>query len=207
MSANDWFGLISTLLAVVSVFVPFIINWIEKKSKLQQSIYFMELIKAKNQLIEIKEEQDRRESSPILNKKLDSLLNNINDEINKNSEKHSINYFIFFVFIEAILFLSAFFFKISSWITRILNGKSYETGIYFLEGIFKSQESRLILMAIFISISIYLTTIFSKKIFEVLKNNLLINFVLLIIFNIVFLIITTIGAIILMKLDPIIPIW
>ena len=111
------------------------------------------------------------------------------------------------VFIEAVLFLSAFFFQISEWITKIINGKSYETGMYFLEGIFKSQESRLILMAIFISISMYITTRLSKKIFKVLKNNLIINLILFIIFNILFLIITITGVIILMKLDPIIPIW
>ncbi len=204
MSTTNWFGLVGALLAVL---IPFIINWFDKKSKLQQAVYFIELIKAQKQLKAIKAEQKEKDSSLILRDKLESLLLDIDKEINKSSEKYPLTYFVSFIVFEALLFLSAFFFHISDSMTKLLKGQSYETGMYFLEGIFKPQEMRIFLMAIFISISVYLTVHLAGKVFAVVKNNLAANSILLLLFNILFVIITVAGGLALLVLDPIVPLW
>ncbi|NKB63857.1 MAG: hypothetical protein GKR95_17660 [Gammaproteobacteria bacterium] len=207
MNTNDWLTFLSALLAMLSVLIPFFVNWLDKSSTLRQSAYVIELLNAKDQLIEIREQRLASNTSPMLMERINSLLLGIDKELDRGSEKRSLTALVSLMLVEAVLFLSAIFLQVSESMTRFLKGKSYENGMYFLEGIFQYQGVRMSMMAVFISVSVYLVIQISHKVFQKFDSVILANCFLLLLFNVLFIVVTVLGGVTLLVLDPIVDWW
>ncbi len=195
----EFFRAIGTALAV---FVPLIVFWLQKKDKLHKTKHFIELMKAHEELSHLRS----RPQSDELNEKIDRLLKEVDEEIHYSFDRFGLRFFFGMVFIEMI-FVATLLSQWSDYINKIFSGPSYESGLYFLEGIFQSTTARLILFMLLVSISVFFTIQSTMKWVSSMNHASKRNLLLLGVFHLFLIVIIVVVSIILSLLDPIIPYW
>jgi hypothetical protein len=110
------------------------------------------------------------------------------------------------VFCECIV-LSVVFSQWSEYINKVFSGPSYESGLYFLEGIFQTTTARLLLLMVFVSISVFLAIKKAKPYTDKIANSLRRNLTLIALFNLILILVTLAACFLLWALDPIVPYW
>lgn len=157
-----------------SCFIPLIISRIEKRDKLKKTIYLIELIKTKDELINLINRYDENKSSPILFNKLNNNLEEINQEIYKSKKRFRINGFFTFISLEILIL-----FYIMS---RFIIGKSK---LGFLEGFLKSELSNVLLLFLIFAFSFFVTFKFINTLKNKIKNPIIFNFTIIIFYNLI----------------------
>lgn len=199
----DFLKAIGPFLAVLA---PLIVIWIQKKDKLQKTKYFVELVKSWEELKQIKIKLESEHASPIVLEKVNSLLREVDSEINSTSERSNITVFMSIVFVESVV-LGILFSSLSDYFNAVFVGSSRDSGLLFLEGIFRSTTARFALLMVFVSISIFLTIISTKKMVNRIQKTHIRNLTLLAVFNVVLISVTIVISLMLTLLDPISPYW
>ena len=162
------------LLTLIAVFIPLIISRIEKRDKLKKTIYLIELIKTKDELINLINRYDENKSSPILFNKLNNNLEEINQEIYKSKKRFRIIGFFTFISLEILIL-----FYIMS---RFIIGKSK---LGFLEGFLKSELSNVLLLFLIFAFSFFVTFKFINTLKNKIKNPIIFNFTIIIFYNLI----------------------
>ena len=182
--------IVVALLTLIAVFIPLIISRIEKRDKLRKTIYLMELIKTKDELINLINRYDENKSSPILFNKLNNNLEEINQEIYKSKKRFRIIGFFTFISLEILILFYV--------MSRFIIGKSK---LPFLEGVLKSELSNVILLFSIFAFSFFVTfkfiTFFKSKI----KNLIIFNFTIIILYNLILFVIVIFICFFLMYAD------
>jgi len=173
----NYLDLIVAILTGLAVIVPFVIPLIERKDKLKRTVYLIELLKTKEELIQLIKQQKRNDNSPILIDKLESNLEDIENDIYSARRKFRFEGII-------IIAISIEIFFIFNLLSGVIIEKSYETGLYFLEGILRYPVSRIFLLLILIIFSFIATMKLSKKIKVIITNTFWVNLIVFGIFNI-----------------------
>ncbi|HMV27673.1 MAG TPA: hypothetical protein PLG25_02265 [bacterium] len=192
--------------AASAVFVPLIVFYLQKRDKLQKTKYFIDLVKSQDELIKIRDQHASQNGNDIVMMKINSLLSEIEDEINHTVDRERIVSFLLFVFLEVIV-LSALIIQWSDYLNKIISGASYESGLFFLEGIFQTTTARLILASMIVSLSVFLTIKSVKKWVDRINRPKLRTTMLVLGFNGVLIVVAIVTSLILAILDPIIPLW
>ncbi len=194
--------LLRSVATALAVFVPLVVFWLQKKDKLQKTKYFIELMRAHDDLTALR----ARPQADELNEKIDHLLHEVDEEIHYSFDPFGLHFFMLIVFVEVTV-LATLVSQGSEYINLIFSGPSYESGLYFLEGIFQSTTSRLILLMITVSLSVFITIQTTKKWREKFTRALKRNLVLLAVFHVILVLVIIVLSLVLSLLDPIIPFW
>lgn len=199
----DFLKAIGPFLAVLA---PVIVIWIQKKDKLHKTKYFIELVKSWEELKQIKHQLESENSSPIVLEKVNSLLEEIDGEINNTSDRSNITVFMTIVFVESVM-IGILFTSWSDYFNKVFVGSSQDSGLLFLEGIFRSTSARFALLMVFVSISIFLTIMSTKKLANKIQKTHIRNLTLLAAFNVILIAVIVLMSLLLALLDPIVPYW
>jgi len=140
--------IITILVSVFALFIPLILSFYERNSKLREAVYLKELIKTRNDLKGILIETNINDQQ-ILHEKLESMLSNIDKEINKSKAGFSKR--LEFFLLGSISFILIF-------TSMQIHGD--RDGIN--EGIFNSPVIRGLLSIIVIFLSFSFSDLFSK---------------------------------------------
>ena len=99
--------IITILASIFALFIPLILSFYERNSKLREAIYLKELIKTRNDLKGILVETNINDQQ-ILHEKLESMLSNIDEEINKSKAGFSkrVEFFLLGSISFILIFLS-----------------------------------------------------------------------------------------------------
>ena len=204
---EDVFGLIGAVLAAFSVLIPFVISWVERRSRLNRSMYLIKLLKAHDDLKEIRIEKKNEAPTAVLDK-VDSLINAIDAELAGASRlKLTMEPFLFIVAAEVALLLGVIFLGLSDQIDLIMSKESWESGVTFLEGIFKYRSTRLLLLISCIGLAVFIATLASKYIREKLDSAWLYNAIMWASCHVAFVVLALFGATVLYVLDDIISLF
>jgi hypothetical protein len=205
-STQGTMDLIKTIGPFLAVLAPLIVIWIQKRDKLQKTKYFIELVRSWEELKKIKSELESSNAPPIVLEKVNSLLEEIDGEINYSSDRSNITVFMTVVFVESVI-IGILFTSWSDYLNKVFVGSSYDSGLLFLEGIFRSTTARFILLMIFVSVSILLTILGMKRLTKNIQKTYVRNLTLLASFNLILIAVTFLISLILTILDPIVPLW
>tara|TARA_B110000240_G_C13286733_1_gene362481 strand:- start:98 stop:676 length:579 start_codon:yes stop_codon:yes gene_type:complete len=140
--------IITILASIFALFIPLILSFYERNSKLREAIYLKELIKTRNDLKGILIETNINDQQ-ILHEKLESMLSNIDEEINKSKAGFSkkLEFFLLGSISFILIFLS-------------MEYHGNRDGIN--EGIFNSPVPRSVLSIIVMILSFAISDLFSK---------------------------------------------
>jgi len=140
--------IITILASIFALFIPLILSFYERNSKLREAVYLKELIKTRNDLKGILIETNINDQQ-ILHEKLESMLSNIDEEINKSKAGFSkkLEFFLLGSISFILIFLS-------------MEYHGNRDGIN--EGIFNSPVPRGVLSIIVMILSFAISDLFSK---------------------------------------------
>jgi len=140
--------IITILASIFALFIPLILSFYERNSKLREAVYLKELIKTRNDLKGILIETNINDQQ-ILHEKLESMLSNIDEEINKSKAGFSkrVEFFLLGSISFILIFLS-------------MEYHGNRDGIN--EGIFNSPVPRSVLSIIVMILSFAISDLFSK---------------------------------------------
>ena len=184
------------VLTVIAVFVPFIISRMEKRDKLKKTIYLIELIKTKDELISLIE---KHKGSPILLNKLNINLQEIEQDILLVKKRFRLGGFVTLISLEILVLFYAF--------SNVILADAKQSGLLFFEGIFASEVSKVILLFSLFSASFFITFKVSQLIKQKIQNPLLTNLLVFVIYNLVLLIAVSATYLLLSFTDKFNPWW
>jgi len=140
--------IITILVSVFALFIPLILSFYERNSKLREAVYLKELIKTRNDLKGILIDTNINDQQ-ILYEKLESMLSDIDKEINKSKAGFSkrLEFFLLGLFSFILIFTSM---------------KFHENEHGINEGIFNSPITRGLLSIIVMFLSFAISNFISK---------------------------------------------
>ena len=165
------------VLTVIAVFVPFIISRMEKRDKLKKTIYLIELIKTKDELISLIE---KHKDSPILLNKLNINLQEIEEDILSVKKRFRLGGFVTLISLEILVL----FYTLSNLILT----SAKQSRLLFFEGILESELSRVSLVFSIFLVSFFITFKVSQLIKHKIEHTLMFNLLVFVIYNLVLLI-------------------
>ena len=163
--------LLLTFFTLIAAGVPFLISWLEKRDKLKRTVYLIELIKTKEELIKIIDNQKASQNSAILQQKLENNLEEIEKEIYKSKKKFSLFGFLTIISIEIPII---FYFSASHFFNKGIG-----------EGIFNKEIYQNILFLILLALSFIITLRIANVIRKKIKNKILYNVFVILVFNLI----------------------
>jgi hypothetical protein len=152
---------ITIFVSIVALFIPLLLSSYDKNSKLRKAVYLKELIKTRDDLNQILIETDINKQQ-ILHEKLESMLSDINKEVNASKTGFSKTFELF-----SLGLISCFLIYFSAAI------HSNSPGIN--EGIFTHLAFRGLLSIVIVFFSIIFTNILVKKLRIFLEGKLPVN--------------------------------
>ena len=165
------------VLTVIAVFVPFIISRMEKRDKLKKTIYLIELIKTKDELISLIE---KHKDSPILLNKLNINLQEIEEDILSVKKRFRLGGFVTLISLEILVL----FYTLSNLILT----SAKQSRLLFFEGILESELSRVSLVFSIFLVSFFITFKVSQLIKHKIEHPFMFNLLVFVIYNLVLLI-------------------
>lgn len=207
MSASDWINLLSAIFAGIAVLLPFLFKRLEKRDRLSRVNYMIELLKARQELNQLLEGDNITLVSSDIKSEAIKTLEKVDTELATPTEIDRYGFFIATAFIESVLFLGAAFTQLSEWYRSLFIGKAYESGLFFLEGIFGYPAARIFLLVVSIILAVVVSLKAVPWLSKSLRSYYKLNFALLSIFNSSLIIIVFLFGIILAITDPISPLW
>jgi len=195
----------SIIVPAFGLLVPFILRWVENRSRLKQARHLLDVIKTRDEI------------NQLLNQAHDlkvNLLENEQDQLNfyqkelekeiKRSRFIDIRLYPILISVELVFFISAIFSRAVSILEDLIYSQGNET-LPFLEGIFSNPNIRLGLLLFCVILSIFITNSVQKKVEMKLGPSIRRELFLFLVFNgVVASIVVTFGLVLFM-LDWFIP--
>ena len=182
---NEYFDILLLITSVLATGFPIFVFLNSNRTKINRAKKLIELLEYRIKIQELRQKETEFQNVPLVKERLDSLLVEIDNDFKNKSEKSvRPNVWLFIVIVSIEIFLAF------NTLSTIVISKSYESGFYFLEGVFKYPTIRIIgLLSIFLSsflISFRLTNWIKDKIN--IKSNVKLSLYLTLLFNAIFLI-------------------
>ena len=182
---DNYIDILLLLTSIIAAGFPIVIFLNSNKNKTFKAKKLIEFLEYRNKIIKLRQNESDFENISLIKEKLDNLIIEIDKDF-KNQSKKSVrpNIWLFIAIVSFEIFIA--FNKLSI----IVLSKSYESGFYFLEGVFKYPTIRIVgLLLIFLfafMISFNLTNWVKEK-FKII-NNIKLSLYLTLLFNVIFLI-------------------
>ena len=193
------------IVPALGLLVPFVIRWIENKSRLRKARHLLEVISTRDEILNLLAGAEEKRIRLLENEKvqLEYFARELESEITQN-HRTEIRIYPIMISLEMIFFISALFSGAVSFLQKLVYAQGNET-LPFLEGIFSNPSIRLSLLIICLIISLYLTYIYQKNL--LLRHGISFRTELRIfgVFNLVFAAILLALGLILYLLDLVIP--
>lgn len=157
-------GYLPVLVPALGLLVPFLIRWIENRSRLRQAAHLLEVIRTRDEIARLlgepEEENPGIPENEIL--RLRYYHKELEKEITRN-ESFGIRLYPVLVSVEMIFFVSAIFSGAIRFLERLIYAQGNET-LPFLEGIFSDARVRIFLLIACLLLSLFLTHSYQKRI-------------------------------------------
>ena len=193
------------LVPALGLLVPFLIRWIENRSRLKQAQHLIQLIRTRHEIRQLL--SDEGESSILLQKDEEYQLHHYLGELDKETrrkEPPDIRLYPILISLEIIFFVSAVFSGFIGVFRSIIYAQGNET-LPFLEGIFSNPIIRIGLLMVCLLVSLALSYWSSKKMNLRKGKNLRGEFLIFMIFNLYFFFLLFGIGLVLFLLDLIMP--
>jgi hypothetical protein len=151
------------IVPALGLLVPFVIRWIENKSRLRKARHLLDVIKTRNEISGLLEEAEERDMRLPHNEKvqLQFYALELEKEISQ-TQVTEIRLYPILISLEIIFFVSALFSGALTFLQKLVYAQGNET-LPFLEGIFSNPSIRLVLLIFCLLSSLYLTYMVQKK--------------------------------------------
>jgi hypothetical protein len=187
---------------LLGLLIPLVIRFVEKQNKLQRSRRLIDLLKTRDELKQLLAEkiQDKTASQVVV-KRVNDLITEIEKEIFAPPRETKIKYYVVLISIEIVTVISGIYFGILVFMNRIIKGRSRENNLPFLEGIFSDPVARVLMLMIFVTLSFFLTMRVAHHLENRARNKYRFNMMMLLVFNVLFIVITLVSSLLLYLLD------
>ena len=187
---------------LLGLLIPLIIRIVEKQNKLQRSRRLIDLLKTRDELKQLLAEKiDDQTATQVVVKRVNDLIGEIEREIFAPPRETTIKYYIVLISIEVVTFISAIYFGILVFMNKVINGRSYENSLPFLEGVFANPVARVMMLMLFVTLSIFLTMRIAQQLENQARNKYRFNLMMLLVFNVLFIFITLASSLLLYLID------
>tara|TARA_B110000285_G_scaffold84843_1_gene97322 strand:- start:278 stop:787 length:510 start_codon:yes stop_codon:yes gene_type:complete len=149
----------------------------EKRDKLKKTIYLIELIKTKDELISLIE---KHKGSPILLNKLNINLQEIEEDILSVKKRFRLGGFVTLISLEILVLFYG--------LSNLILDSAKQSGLLFFEGILESELSRVSLVFSIFLVSFFITFKVSQLIKHKIEHPFMFNLLVFVIYNLVLLI-------------------
>lgn len=200
---NQQISYLPVLVPLLGVLVPFIIRWIDNLNKHKKARQLIDLVKTRDELHELllaKREEGGTHHAMLI-RRMEMMLFDLDKQIRTTGRQYKVQPYILLIAGEIIFFISSMYFGILAWMDKIVNGKSYENDLPFLEGIFESAGARILLLLIYVTFSVYWVIKREAKFHKQFGTRYVFNLVMLGYFNLTFVVVTLIFSLLLSLLD------
>jgi len=193
------------IVPAIGMLVPFVIRWIENRSRLKQARHLLDVIKTRDEIEKLISDAERQQI--LLPEVEASQLRHYRQELDKEikrSEGLDIRLYPLLISLEIIFFVSAAFTGMLGIFQKLFFSTGNDT-FPFLEGIFSNTPTRIGLLIICLIISLYFTHFSARRIAIRIGINLKSELQIFTIFNLYFLLVTLSMGTILYLLDLVMP--
>ncbi len=198
-------GYLPILVPALGLLVPFIIRWIENRSRLKQAQHLLQVIRTRDEIETILKESD--ENIIQIQENEEERLRYYREELEKEirgRDALDIRLYPILISIEIIFFVSAAFTGMLGFFQQLIYAQGNDT-LPFLEGIFSNPATRISLLLFCLSGSLYLSHLSAQRIRMRLGNNIRSELRIFSLFNLYFLSAVLLLGLVLYLLDLIIP--
>jgi hypothetical protein len=152
------------LVPALGLLVPFIIRWIENRSRLKQAQHLLQVIKTRDEIDKLIEEAEKEAILLPENEEeqLRYYRRALENEI-RGKDNIDIRLYPILISLEIIFFASAAFSGFLGIFQKLIYAQGNET-LPFLEGIFSNPGIRITLLLLCLLTALYPTYLFSQKI-------------------------------------------
>lgn len=154
---------IPILVPALGLLVPFLIRWIENKSRLKQARHLLDVIQTRDEIAKLLKDAESEGFTLLDNE--ESQLRYYEKELEKEIRRNDIieiRLYPVLISLEIIFFVSALFSGAISFLEKLIYAQGNQT-LPFLEGIFSNSNIRISLLLICLVTSLYLTHSVQKK--------------------------------------------
>ena len=154
---------IPILVPALGLLVPFLIRWIENKSRLKQARHLLDVIQTRDEIAKLLKDAESEGFTLLDNE--ESQLRYYEKELEKEIRRNDIieiRLYPVLISLEIIFFVSALFSGAISFLEKLVYAQGNQT-LPFLEGIFSNSNIRISLLLICLLTSLYLTHSVQKK--------------------------------------------
>ncbi len=154
---------IPILVPALGLLVPFLIRWIENKSRLKQARHLLDVIQTRDEIAKLLKDAESEGFTLLDNE--ESQLRYYEKELEKEIRRNDIieiRLYPVLISLEIIFFVSALFSGAISFLEKLIYAQGNQT-LPFLEGIFSNSNIRISLLLICLLTSLYLTHSVQKK--------------------------------------------
>lgn len=195
----------SIIVPAFGLLVPFIMRWIENRSRLRQARHLLDVIKTRDEI--------NRLLHPLENQTL-ALLENEEEQLSyyqkelekeiKRNRSIDIRLYPILISVELVFFISAIFSRAVSFMEDLIFAQG-QNNFSFLEGIFSNPNIRIGLLVFCVVLTIFITNGLQKKVEMRLPPSIRRELVMFVLFNGVLSLVMLIFGLILFSLDWLIP--
>ncbi len=154
---------IPILVPALGLLVPFLIRWIENKSRLKQARHLLDVIQTRDEIAKLLKDAESEGFTLLDNE--ESQLRYYEKELEKEIRRNDIieiRLYPILISLEIVFFVSALFSGAISFLEKLIYAQGNQT-LPFLEGIFSNSNIRISLLLICLLTSLYLTYSVQKK--------------------------------------------
>ncbi len=147
----------------LGLLVPFLIRWIENKSRLKQARHLLDVIQTRDEIAKLLKDAESEGFTLLDNE--ESQLRYYEKELEKEIRRNDIieiRLYPILISLEIVFFVSALFSGAISFLEKLIYAQGNQT-LPFLEGIFSNSNIRISLLLICLLTSLYLTYSVQKK--------------------------------------------
>lgn len=195
----------SIIVPAFGLLVPFIMRWIENRSRLKQARHLLDVIKTRDEINRLLHPEETHVFSLLENEEeqLTYYEKELEKEI-KRSRSIDIRLYPILISVELVFFISAIFSRAVSFLEDLIFAQGQQN-FSFLEGIFSNPNIRIGLLVFCVVLAIFITNGMQKKVEMRLPPSLRRELALFVLFNGVFASVMIVFGLILFSLDWLIP--
>jgi hypothetical protein len=149
---NQYIDILLLITSILASGFPIFVFLNSNRTKINRAKRLVELLEYRAKIRELRQKETEFENAPLIKEKLDTLLLEIDEDFKNRSEKSvRPNVWLFIVIVSIEIFFAF------NTLSTIILSKSYESGLYFLEGVFKYPSVRIIGLLIIFSTSFWIS--------------------------------------------------
>ena len=193
------------LVPALGLMVPFLIRWIENKSRLSQARHLLQVIQTRDEINQMLKRADSSDMHLLENEavQLRYFQTELEKEIKRNRSL-DIRLYPILISIELVFFISAVFMRAISFLENLIYAQGNQT-LPFLEGIFSNSGIRIGILIFCVGLALYGTHGLQKRIEFRRGSSIKTDLLMFVIFNFVFSCIVLLLGLTLFWLDWVFP--